>query len=210
LSVKKPKNHRQGELYAGPSDVEAEQAVGETEKTIRGVPFSAVMSGFQKSVRASDEEAALHWGLLLYQRAPFVAWRRLIVTACEDVGLADLDVVTTVHSLAAGWAAVASGSRYVSPHSFTLATMLVARAPKSTYVEDTQTLALERIRRGHQLPVLPHFLDMHTAQGKAAGKGDVDWYRDRHFVTGVPINEATLKLWAEHPEWDPRPPGGAE
>ncbi|AFY38387.1 Recombination protein MgsA [[Leptolyngbya] sp. PCC 7376] len=60
------------------------------------------ISAFIKSVRGSDPDAALYWlAKMLYAgEEPRYIFRRLLILACEDIGLADPSAVTIVNSCA--------------------------------------------------------------------------------------------------------------
>ena len=58
----------------------------DAEKLIRGYPFGTVASALQKEIRRGDVEAAVFWGLILYEAAAQYAWKRVLVTAAEDIG----------------------------------------------------------------------------------------------------------------------------
>lgn len=176
----------------------------EGQKQIRGYPFGVVASALQKEIRRGDERRAVYWALLLLEAAPYYAWKRVLVTAAEDVGLAAPEVVAEVVNLAVAWRLCKEKSRYVSAHHVTMAVMLLCRAPKSTEVEDLQTLTLEAIKGGERFGVLPEYEDAHTQVGREQGKTWKDWYGDRHGTLGVPVNPYTRELWARRPEWDPR------
>jgi hypothetical protein len=131
-------------------------------------------------------------------------WKRVLVTSAEDIGLAAPEVVDRVANLALSWRIAREKSWYVTAHHLTMAIVLLCRAPKSTEIEDLQTLTLQRIKAGERPEIPPYAKDAHTESGKQAGRNWKDWYRDRHGVCGVPVNEFTLELWEKHPEWDPR------
>lgn len=58
-----------------------------------------ILSAFQKSIRGSDENAALHYlGRLLKSQDLISICRRLMVTACEDIGLAYPQCIPIVKS----------------------------------------------------------------------------------------------------------------
>jgi replication-associated recombination protein RarA len=126
----------------------------------------------------------------------------VLVTASEDVGLAAPVVVAQVGVLNGMYRAAKEGAWYVSPHHFTMALVLLCRAPKSTEVEDLQTWTLELIKAGVKREVPSYALDAHTQEGKAAGASWRDWYAGR-LAMGVPVNEYTRRLWAMKPEWRP-------
>jgi len=181
----------------------------DAEKLIRGYPFGTVASALQKEVRRGDLEGAVYWGLILYEAAPQYAWKRVLVTAAEDIGFGDPEVVAKVCSMAAAWKVAKEGSWYVSPQLFTMAVVLLCRAQKSTWVEDLQTSILWPMRTdkenttGWRRPVLPEHEDAHTAAGKARGATWAEWYGDRHIRFGIPVNEYTKRLWELYPEWRP-------
>src|SRR5437660_71541 len=83
------------------------------EKLIRGYPFGTVASALQKEIRRGDVEAAVHWGLILYEASPQYAWKRVLVTAAEDIGFGDPEVVAKVCSMATAWKVAKDGRWYV-------------------------------------------------------------------------------------------------
>ena len=87
-------------------------------------PFGEVASAFQKGIRRGDVRAAMYWGHLLYGDAPYYAWKRALVTAAEDVGLAAPEAVEKVCGLALAWRICREKSYFVSPHHFNMAVML--------------------------------------------------------------------------------------
>jgi replication-associated recombination protein RarA len=161
-------------------------------------------SALQKSIRAGNEELAVGWGLWLWKKAPYYVWKRLLVCACEDIGMANPDAVAQVAALAWAYRAARSRAHWVSPHPVTMAILILARSKKSTEVEDVQSLWLERFKAGLKPETKPEFLDMHTAEGRASGRGAKDWYRDR-LAMGMPVNPWLEALWRLRPAWDPRP-----
>jgi len=167
-----------------------------------GYPLGVVASALQKEIRRGDVEAAVYWRLLLWQNAAHYAWKRVLVTAAEDIGLAAPEVVAQVGVLNAMYRAAKEGAWFVSPHHITLAIVLLCQSPKSTEIEDLQTLTLELIKAGVKREIPPYALDAHTQEGKAAGASWRDWYTGR-LEMGVPVNEYTRRIWAMKPEWKP-------
>jgi replication-associated recombination protein RarA len=179
----------------------------EPTTTALGYPLGVVASAFQKSVRRArgpqDEEAAVYWGLLLLKKSPQYAWKRLHVISCEEVGIADPNVVTTVAALQTAYWSARTGSWYLSPHAFVLGVMLCSRAPRSSEVEDLSTLVNEQIKAKVKREVDPAFLDAHTEAGKQAGATWRDRYESR-IRMGVPPNRYTSRIFELHPTWQPR------
>ncbi len=178
---------------------------GQSRLTKLGYRVDEAASALQKEIRRGDEEAAVYWALTLAEVAPFYAWKRVLITAAEDVGLAAPETVGIVCGLAQAWHMCKENAWYVSPHHLTMAVMLLCRAPKNTEAEDLQSLTEELIRRGVKRPLLPEYLDAHTKQGKDRKATWREWYEARHGILGLPVNRYTEKLWDVLPEWDPRP-----
>lgn len=173
-------------------------------KTLKlGYRLDEVASALQKEIRRGDTEAAIYWALVLYQGAAYYAWKRVLVTACEDIGLAGPEAVMQVGILNQMWRAAKETSWYVSPHMLTLAVVLLCDAPKSNEIEDRQSLTLELIKRGHKRPVPEYALDGHTEAGRERGATWAAWYSDRHRRCKIPVTTYTLRLWSMMPEWDP-------
>jgi hypothetical protein len=130
----------------------------------------------------------MYWGHVLYSEAPYYAFKRLLVAAAEDVGLAAPDVVEKVCGLALAWRICREKSYYVSPHHFSMAVMLLCAASKSTEVEDLQTITLTNIRELAALkskaewPPIRHTLLTHIP--RPAGK------RGRPGNSGTPTGTA--------------------
>jgi len=113
--------------------------------------------------------------------------------------------------MAAGWRVAAeSGAWTVSPHLFVMATMILCRARKSTVVNDIIEATVEPQKlgpknlTGWKRPILPEYEDPHTGAGKAKGATWADWYRSRHVLFRIPVNEFTRRVWAIHGDWRPK------
>ncbi|MBQ6671723.1 MAG: AAA family ATPase, partial [Spirochaetales bacterium] len=67
-----------------------------------------VISAFIKSLRGSDPDAALYWlAKMVYAgEDPRFIFRRMMISACEDVGLADPNAIVVVQSDAAAFNAI--------------------------------------------------------------------------------------------------------
>lgn len=88
------------------------------------------ISAFIKSIRGSDPDAALYWLARMVQagESPNFIFRRLLISACEDIGLADPQAVTVVASCASAFDRIGlPEGRYHLAH----ATLYLATAPKS-------------------------------------------------------------------------------
>lgn len=127
-----------------------------------------VMSAFQKSIRGSDVDAALHYLGRLIQAGdlPTIA-RRLLVISYEDIGLA---------SPGAGQrtlAAIESAERLGFPEAripLSQAVIELCLSPKSNSAIRSIDAALSDIRRGHVGQVPDYLKDGHYQGAKALGR----------------------------------------
>lgn len=106
-----------------------------------------VMSAFQKSMRGSDPNAALHYLARLLEAGDLPsATRRLMVCACEDVGLAYPMIIPIVK------AAVDAALQVGLPEariSLADAVVLVCTAPKSNSAYKGINAAMEDVQNGN-------------------------------------------------------------
>ncbi len=110
-----------------------------------------IVSAYQKSMRGSDPNAALHYLARLLDAGDLPsACRRLIVCACEDVGLAYPMIIPIVK------AAVDAALQVGLPEAripLADAVVLVCSAPKSNTAHVALDQALEDIRAGRSGPI---------------------------------------------------------
>ena len=88
------------------------------------------ISAFIKSIRGSDPDAALYWMALMIRAGedPRFIFRRLLISACEDVGLAAPEALGVVESCAAAFDRVGLPE---GQFHLTHAALYLATAPKS-------------------------------------------------------------------------------
>ncbi|MCL2494080.1 MAG: replication-associated recombination protein A [Oscillospiraceae bacterium] len=110
-----------------------------------------IISAFQKSMRGSDPDAALHYLARLLEAGDMPsAMRRLMVCACEDVGLAWPQIIPIVK------AAVDAAQMVGLPEAqlpLADAVVLVATAPKSNSAAEGIWAAMADIQAGKSGPV---------------------------------------------------------
>jgi len=141
----------------------------------------AVISAFIKSIRGSDPDAAVYWLARLLESGEdmrFVA-RRLLISAAEDVGLADPQALCVAAS--AAYAADMTGL----PEAKIIlaeAAVYLACAPKSDSTTAAYFSAAESIKRGDVQPVPAHLIN---------GNPDYVYPHDdpRHWVPQRYLNE---------------------
>ena len=128
-----------------------------------------VISAFQKSMRGSDPDAALHYLARLLEAGDLVsACRRLMVCACEDVGLAYPQIIPIVK------AAVDAATMLGLPEAripLADAVILVATSPKSNTGEAAIDKALADVQRGKSGPIPRQLQNKHYDGEDALVKG---------------------------------------
>ena len=142
------------------------------------------ISAFIKSIRGSDPDAALYWLAKMIHAGedPRFITRRLMISAAEDIGLADpmaLVLTTSAHQAAefVGW-----------PEAripIAEATVYLATANKSNSAYMAINAALDEVRTGRTIPVPKHLRDSHYKGAGQLGHGENYKYahdHDGHFV----------------------------
>lgn len=128
-----------------------------------------IVSAYQKSMRGSDPDAALHYLARLLDAGDLPsACRRLLVCACEDVGLANPQIIPIVK------AAVDSAMMVGLPEAripLADAVILVATSPKSNSGEAAIDAALADVRRGNYGPIPRQLQNKHYDGEDAEIKG---------------------------------------
>ena len=118
-----------------------------------------IVSAYQKSMRGSDADAALHYlGRLLEAGDLPSACRRLMVCACEDVGLAYPQAIPIVKACVDIAQAVGLPEARIPLAD---AVILVCNAPKSNSGCVAVEKALRDIRRGNVGPIPRQLQNMH-------------------------------------------------
>lgn len=129
-----------------------------------------VISAFIKSIRGSDVDAAMHYLARMLEAGEdprFIA-RRLIISASEDVGMADPTALQT--AVAAAQAVQLIGmpeGRIVLGQAVTH----LATAPKSNASYNAVNAAIADVRAGGTGQVPPHLRDAHYPGAAALGHG---------------------------------------
>lgn len=128
-----------------------------------------IISAYQKSMRGSDPDAALHYLARLLQSGDLPsACRRLVVCACEDVGLAYPQIIPIVKS------AVDIAMMVGLPEAripLADAVILVATAPKSNSGEAAIDKAMADVQSGNYGPIPRRLQNKHFDGEDAKEKG---------------------------------------
>lgn len=130
-----------------------------------------VVSAFIKSIRGSDPDAALHYlaRMIVAGEDPRFICRRVVISASEDIGMAD------PHALTVAVSAHQAVERIGMPEGripLAQAVVYLATAPKSnaSYKALDAAIADVKAGRGGQVPF--HLRDAHYPGAKALGHGE--------------------------------------
>lgn len=142
-----------------------------------------IISAYQKSLRGSDPDAALHYLARLLEAGDLPsACRRLVVCACEDVGLAYPQIIPIVK------AAVDIALMVGLPEAripLADAVVLVATSPKSNAAYNAINSAVADVKSGNYGPVPRQLQNTHFDGKDAEVKGQNYLYPhnfDNHWV----------------------------
>ncbi|MTE18193.1 AAA family ATPase [Streptomyces sp. TRM43335] len=140
-----------------------------------------VTSALIKSIRGSDVDAALHYLARMIEAGEdprFIA-RRLMISASEDIGLADPTALQTAVAAAQAVAMIGFPEARIT---LAQATVALALAPKSNAAYLAIDAALADVRAGLAGPVPPHLRDTHYQGARKVGHGE--GYRYPHDLPG--------------------------
>ncbi len=154
--------------------IDLETAMECTQKKILNYDKSGdshydILSAFQKSIRGSDPDASIHYLARLIKAGDLISiCRRLLVIACEDIGLAYPNAITIVKSC------VDAAMKLGFPEGripLSQATLVLATAPKS----NSAYIAIDRALKDVELKdigEIPQYLkDAHYEGAKTLGRG---------------------------------------
>jgi len=159
--------------------------------TKNGYDFFQASSAFQKSIRRCDEKETFFWAIELYESGYHkYLWKRMIIIASEDVGLAEPSFPVVIMALKESFDYLFKLNDKHKPEKlpFTHAVMALCRARKSRFVD----LGISVYWRMHEDEVGTHEVpdyafDMHTREGRKRGRGIKHFYKE-----GAKINNCNL------------------
>ena len=126
-----------------------------------------ILSAFQKSIRGSDENAGLHYLARLLEAGDLISpCRRLLVIACEDIGLAYPQAVSIVKSC------VDTAMQLGLPEAripLAEAVILLCTSPKSNSAICAIDEAMADVRNGKSGEIPAHLRDGHYSGAKKLG-----------------------------------------
>ncbi len=157
--------------------------------TVNGYDFFECSSALQKSIRRCEEGQAMFWALELYQSnyAKYL-WKRIIIMASEDVGMAEPGFPAVIMALKQSYDFLAEKKDKHRPERlpFMHAIVALANAKKSRYIDLCISVYENAHRKEagkHQIP--DHCLDMHTRAGKAKGRGLDYFYKESALINNA-------------------------
>ncbi len=147
-----------------------------------------IVSAYQKSMRGSDPDAAIHYLARLLEAGDLPsACRRLMVCACEDVGLAYPMIIPIVK------AAVDAALQVGMPEArlcLADAVILVATAPKSNTAHNAINEAMDDLKKGKSGPIPRTLQNKHFDGEDAEVKGQ--FYQYPHEFPGRWVDQQYL------------------
>lgn len=156
-------------------------------KTHGGYALDEVTSALQKCIRRGLEEEAMYWALEMADSGyGQYLWRRLMIIAAEDIGLADPHalIVTTI-----GWLATKETTKsFTQPPGMKteflgMVILHLCRASKNREGDDFCWYIMGRRKRGWRMPIPDYALDEHTERGRQMGRGEAFWYEQASQLT---------------------------
>ncbi len=175
--------------------------------TKSGYDLFELLSALQKCIRRGLEYEAAHFAVELEEfgsSGQTMLWNRLKIMASEDVGPANPFISVLMDVLHKQYLAEKSKVAESSYRLFMVnAVVCLCRSPKSRITDDLLNVVYsERDSDGKRLPIPDFALDMHTAKGKAMGRG-IDYFftegnKVENEVFANPYTERAKELLKKH------------
>jgi replication-associated recombination protein RarA len=153
-------------------------------RTVNGYAADQVISALQKEIRRGHAENAVLLAYEMVGTSPALEdylWQRLLVIAVEDIGFGAPQAPALIHALhqtIQGFDRAQGERRLFAVH----AVRYLCGCPKDRSSDEMVNWVIDGVARGALRPEIPDdALDMHTAEGRARGRGK------RHFWTAGTI-----------------------
>jgi replication-associated recombination protein RarA len=149
-------------------------------KTENDYDFSEVISALQKEIRRGHEEAAMFWGLELYEKYWKALWTRLQVICNEDIGIANPQAIILIQTLKTQFEDFVKGRRDGSMRLVLAnAILYLCRSPKSREADHFQCVINQRrLQQNWRLEIPDYCLDKHTARGARMKRSWAHWFSE--------------------------------
>jgi len=154
-----------GQISDGKLNLTLEDAKAVTQKSAMradrdGDNYYDLLSALQKSIRGSDPDAAVHYLARLLEAGQMQsACRRLMVVACEDVGLAFPNIIPVVKACVDAALMLGMPEARIPLGD---AAVLMATSPKSNSGHVALDMALEDVRKGKGGDFPRHLQNVHV------------------------------------------------
>lgn len=159
--------------------------------TKHGFDHYELLSALQKCIRRGMEYEALHFAVELEEFNPTMLWNRLKVIAAEDVGPANPQMPILIDVLQKNYLSEKSklgennASLYLAD-----AVVCLCFSQKSRITDDLLAVVFSEREQGKYPPIPEFALDMHTARGKALGKGIDDFFSEGNKLENEAFNNS--------------------
>lgn len=152
--------------------------------TVGGYDYYEVVSALQKTIRRGDRDAALFWATELYlSKYEAHAWRRMLIIASEDVGIAAPFVFIQIRLLYDTW--VERKKEDDAKLFFIDAILRLVDAAKCRITDSATIVFFEGERPRKDIP--DYALDVHTEAGRRLGRG-----YSHFFTEGAKLENITI------------------
>src|SRR5262245_4998695 len=149
-------------------------------RTFHGYAADQVISALQKEIRRGHTENAVLLAYEMVRTSPAMEdylWQRLLVIAVEDIGFGEPQAPLLVHAL---FQTIQTFDRSVGERALFAvhAVRYLCGCPKDRSSDEMLNWVIYAVASGQVRAQIPDYaLDMHTAEGRARGRGA------RHFWT---------------------------
>lgn len=138
--------------------------------------LSDVISALQKDIRRGNEENAMYWAYELIPQYEFYLWRRLVVIANEDIGIAEPTIFMTIAVLRDQFFEFRKDGRNGTARLILAnAILTMCRAKKSRISDHFQRYMMEEWQNGRKREIPDYALDKHTGRGRTMKRGVQHW-----------------------------------
>jgi replication-associated recombination protein RarA len=138
--------------------------------------LSDVISALQKDIRRGNEENAMYWAYELIPQFEFYLWRRLVVIANEDIGIAEPTIFMTIAVLRDQFFEFRKDGRNGTARLILAnAILTMCRAKKSRISDHFQRYMMEEWQNGRKREIPDYALDKHTSRGRTMKRGVQHW-----------------------------------
>lgn len=174
-----------------------------------------VISALQKEIRRGEEEGAMYWALELVPQYEAYLWRRLVVIANEDIGIAEPTIFVTVSVLRDQYFEFRERGRNGTARLILANVILtMCRARKSRISDHFQRTMVDAWLNGEKRPIPDYALDKHTKRGRNAGRRDASFWLEEGCLlknpgdVDDPYQETAEAHWLagrdKAPDWERR------